>query len=51
MDASGFIGYSVGHDAIVVAFRGTVPWSIKNWLRDLNTIKVEYPLCDGCYVH
>ncbi|EAR92668.1 lipase family protein (macronuclear) [Tetrahymena thermophila SB210] len=51
LKASGYIGYSAHHDAIIVVFRGTVPWLIQNWIADLNTIKIQYPFCENCYVH
>ncbi|EAR92667.1 lipase family protein (macronuclear) [Tetrahymena thermophila SB210] len=51
LQASGYLGYSTHHDAIVVVFRGTVPWLIENWIADLNTFKTQYPLCQNCYVH
>ncbi|KAL4453922.1 hypothetical protein ABPG74_003805 [Tetrahymena malaccensis] len=51
MDSAGFMGYSPAHDAIIVAFRGTIPWSKKNWISDINTIKIKYPRCENCYVH
>lgn len=52
MNAGGYIGYSPSQDAITVIFRGTVPWLIKNWITDIDTVKVDYPLCpSGCKVH
>jgi len=52
MNAGGYLGYSPSQDAITVIFRGTVPWLIKNWISDIDTVKVDYPLCPaGCKVH
>ncbi|KAL4461985.1 hypothetical protein ABPG74_000830 [Tetrahymena malaccensis] len=45
------IGYSQKEDAIVIATRGTLPWSINNWLTDLSASKVEYQNCQKCQVH
>lgn len=52
MNASGFTAYSPDLDAIIVVFRGTVPWLITNWISDIDTVKVDYPLCSpSCSVH
>lgn len=52
MNASGFTAYSPDLDAIIVVFRGTVPWLITNWISDIDTVKVDYPLCSpSCKVH
>ena len=32
---------------IVIVFRGTEPWLIKNWISDINFIAIPYALCDG----
>jgi predicted lipase len=45
----GYAAYYPSSNAIVVAFRGTV--DIKNWLLNLNSIKIKYPGCQGCEVH
>ncbi|EAR91195.2 lipase family protein (macronuclear) [Tetrahymena thermophila SB210] len=45
------IGYSKKEDAIVIATRGTLPWSIQNWLTDLSISKVDYQNCKKCQVH
>ena len=37
---------------VVVVFRGTVPWDIKNWISDINFIKTKYKYCNNsCEVH
>ncbi|KAL4497806.1 hypothetical protein ABPG72_000561 [Tetrahymena utriculariae] len=51
MNSVGYLAYSPANDAIVVVFRGTVPWLIKNWISDINTVKTKYPRCQKCYVH
>lgn len=51
MNAGGYLGYSIAHDAILVVFRGTVPWLIKNWISDIDTVKTKYDRCEDCHVH
>jgi len=49
---AGFSAYDPAHNTIVLVFRGTVPWLIKNWMEDINFIKTSYPYCNnGCEVH
>lgn len=52
-DANGFVGFDVGTSSVVVAFAGTDPLSIQNWIDDLDFFKTPYPGCedDGCKVH
>lgn len=50
-DGNGYVGYDAAANEIVVAFSGTDPLSIRNWLDDLNFFKTKYPYCDGCEVH
>jgi hypothetical protein len=52
-DANGFVAYDPTVPCIVVAFAGTDPLSIENWLDDLDTIAISYPACasQGCKVH
>eukprot|EP00428_Durinskia_dybowskii_P083447 CAMPEP_0170420110 /NCGR_PEP_ID=MMETSP0117_2-20130122/35164_1 /TAXON_ID=400756 /ORGANISM="Durinskia baltica, Strain CSIRO CS-38" /LENGTH=222 /DNA_ID=CAMNT_0010678519 /DNA_START=248 /DNA_END=916 /DNA_ORIENTATION=- len=50
-DGNGFVGYDGTANEIVVAFSGTDPLSIRNWIDDLNFFKTNYPYCDGCEVH
>jgi hypothetical protein len=52
-DANGFVGYDPAEQAIIVAFAGTDPLSIVDWIDDLDTIPVSYPACSssGCKVH
>ena len=32
---------------LVLVFRGTLPWDIKNWISDINFVATTYPLCDN----
>lgn len=49
---AGFSAYDGSRNAIVLVFRGTVPWLIKNWVEDIDFGKVPYPYCsNGCQVH
>jgi len=52
-DANGFVAYDPTVPCIVIAFAGTDPLSIEDWLDDLDAIKVPYPACasQGCEVH
>ena len=52
-NTAGFVGYYLDVEPLtaVVSFRGTIPSSLKDWIDDLNFIKKDYPLCDGCEVH
>jgi len=51
-DVSGFLAYNNKLNSIMIVFRGTVPWDIKNWIEDLNFIYTSYANCDnGCKVH
>ena len=48
----GYIATDERRNATVIVFRGTQPSSIKNWLDNIDTVKVKYPLCDTkCEVH
>lgn len=54
MDTLGYIGTSTELDAIsklfiylVLVFRGTLPWDVKNWISDINFIAINYPLCNN----
>lgn len=39
-------------DDVVLVFRGTLPWDVKNWISDINFLKTKYAWCDnGCSVH
>ena len=50
-DANGFVGYDSDANEVIVAFAGTNPLSIQNWIDDLDMIQTDYPLCPGCKVH
>jgi predicted lipase len=50
---NGYVGSDPAARTIIVAFAGTDPLRISNWIDDLNFAKVSYPLCNaqGCQVH
>jgi hypothetical protein len=51
-DVLGIIGTSSDYKAVMLVFRGTLPWDLKNWIEDIDFIPTAYPLCDnGCKVH
>lgn len=51
-DANGFVAYEPVTPSIIIAFAGTDPLSIIDWLDDIDTIKVKYPAPDcNCSVH
>jgi ribosomal protein L37AE/L43A len=52
-DANGFVAYDSDANEIVVSFSGTDPFSIQNWIDDLDFIKTSYPYCSStkCQVH
>lgn len=51
INSGGFVAYDKKQDEIIVVFRGTEPWSIKNWITDLDTLTTNYDACSGCLVH
>lgn len=50
-ECNGYVGYYPTDNEIVVSFSGTDPFNIQMWIDDLDFIKTDYPLCDGCQVH
>ena len=50
-DAHGLVGYMPEERIIALAFTGTDPFSIADWLDDIDTLKYPYALCHGCRVH
>lgn len=49
---AGYAAYEPASREIYVIFRGTLPWSVNNWMEDIDFIKTEYPYCkNGCQVH
>jgi len=47
----GYVGYDPANKFILVAFSGTDPLNIRNWIDDIDTIQVAYPYCTDCRVH
>jgi hypothetical protein len=50
-DGIGFVGYESDENEIIVAFSGTNPFDIAQWIDDLAFVKTTYPSCSGCHVH
>jgi predicted lipase len=50
-DTNGYVGYYPTDNEIVVAFSGTNPFDIQEWIDDLDFFKTTYPYCSGCNVH
>ena len=50
-DARGYVAYDPDSNEIIIAFSGTDPLSIRNWIDDIDFIKMDYPYCSGCQVH
>jgi len=48
---NGYVGYDPFARTVIVAFAGTDPLRLQNWIDDLNFIKTDYPNCEGCKVH
>ena len=44
-DSAGYGGYNSKSNEIVIAYRGTLPWDLKNWIDDIDFIKTKYPYC------
>jgi len=49
-DANGFVAWDPKQSAIIIAFAGTDPASILDWIDDIDTFYTSYP-CSGCEVH
>jgi predicted lipase len=50
-DANGFVAYDSAANEIIVSFSGTDPFSIQNWIDDLDFVHTPYAYCSGCEVH
>jgi predicted lipase len=50
-DANGYVGYDSEANEIIIAFSGTNPLSIQNWIDDLDFFQTPYPYCAACAVH
>jgi hypothetical protein len=55
---TGCVGYCADTNSIIIAFSGTDPLSIKNWIADLSLLMCDYTpptgssnSCEGCKVH
>ena len=42
---AGYGAYHPETDEIYIVLRGTLPWSITNWIEDIDFIKTDYPYC------
>jgi predicted lipase len=45
----GYVAYSPGNKAIIVAFRGSD--NTKNWIDDFDFLQIAYVRCAGCLMH
>lgn len=51
-DILGYVAHVKKEDKIIIIFRGTLPFSLKDWKQDFTYKKVLYPYCDNnCQVH
>lgn len=50
-NANGFVAYVPERNQVMVAFAGTDPLSIKNWIDDIDTLMTGYGACSGCEIH
>jgi P pilus assembly chaperone PapD len=49
---AGFTAYDASTNSILVNFRGTLPWLIKNWIQDIDFVTQDYEYCNyQCKVH
>mmetsp|Transcript_25603 Transcript_25603/g.33508 ORF Transcript_25603/g.33508 Transcript_25603/m.33508 type:complete len:332 (+) Transcript_25603:124-1119(+) len=48
---SAMIAFEPSLNKIIVAFRGTDPLSLVDWLDDFEARSVPYDLCENCFVH
>jgi Predicted lipase len=48
-DTTGFLAVDETNELIVLSFRGSS--SLDNWIADLDFIKTDVDLCDGCEAH
>jgi predicted lipase len=52
-DGIGYVSYESDDNEIIVAFSGTNPFDVQQWIDDLDFFKTSYPYCSssGCQVH
>lgn len=50
-DGIGYVGYESDDNEIIIAYSGTNPFDIQQWIDDLDFFKTSYPYCSGCNVH
>lgn len=50
-NTAGYVGWESSTNSIIIAFRGTMPLSLRNWLQDMNTLTKKHPGCTNCKVH
>lgn len=52
-DTAVFVGYNEILKELIVSFRGTQPYNLKDWLVDLDAFKLDYPIFNitGAMVH
>ena len=41
-------GYLTDLNAIIVIFEATKPWSIQDWIEDIDYVKIDYKKCNKC---
>jgi predicted lipase len=46
-----YLSYNYKDNVINIVFRGTEPWSITNWINNLDVLRKKYVFCEGCEVH
>jgi len=47
----GYVGYDPKNRFIMVAFSGTDPLNIRDWIDDIDYVQVDFPYCKNCKVH
>lgn len=51
LDGHGFVGLDAPQNVVYIVFTGTDPLAVQNYFDDLDFIPVEFPGCEGCWVH
>ena len=47
-DVHAFVAYEPTYNEIIIAFEGTEPLSITDWIDDLEYHEIQYPLSSAC---